>query len=77
MCAVFATAVECSKHRVVDLTRIVAATRSIEYLRLNRKAAITMNLTGLGVDIPRTSRCALHLATTAEYNARRIMDMAA
>ena len=54
-CALYlATAVECSAHRVVDLTGIVAAIRSTEYLRLNRIAAITMDLTGLEVDIPQS-----------------------
>ena len=55
ICAPYlATAVECSAHRVVDLTRIVAEIRAIEYLRLNRKSANTLDLTVLRVDMAET-----------------------
>ena len=50
-----ATTVEFSEHRIVDGTRIVAEIHFIEYLRLNRKTAITQDLTELRVDIAETS----------------------
>ena len=75
MCAVFVRSVEYSAHRIVDVTRIVAEIRSIQYLRLNRKAAIRQDLTGLRVDIPETGWCEQYSKANLEYKEHQIVDI--
>ena len=69
-CALYlAAAVECSARRVGDLTRIVAEIRSIKYVRLNRKTAITTEVTGRRDDVPQTGSCAWYCVRDVEYSA--------
>ena len=64
-----------NEHGIADMTRAVGETRSIEYLRLTRKTAITLDLTGLRVGIPQSGRCELYLATTVEFSGHRVVDV--
>lgn len=48
----FAVNIEFTAQLISNMTRIVAEIRSIECLKPNRKTVISLNLTGLRVDIP-------------------------